>query len=97
MIVNRNKGFARFAFMHCIVSSLCFWIYTIINETLDALVSKKYFHASDTCTYDDGSESTTTTTTTTTEAPHFLKGFTPQSYYNPPETYADNVAGEFIN
>ena len=30
--------------MHCIGSDLCFWLYTIIDETLAALVSK-YFHA----------------------------------------------------
>ena len=29
VIVNRNKGLARFALMHCIAASLCFWLYTI--------------------------------------------------------------------
>ena len=33
-------GLARFAFMHCIGSSLCFWANTIIEETLDSLVDK---------------------------------------------------------
>ena len=42
VIVNKNKALARFAFMHCIGASLCFWIYTIKNETLDSL-NKKYF------------------------------------------------------
>ena len=38
VIVNRSKRLARFAFMHCITSSLCFWISTIINETVDSVV-----------------------------------------------------------
>merc|ERR1719158_1754697 len=42
VIVNKNKALARFAFMHCIGASLCFWIYTIKNETLDSL-NKKLF------------------------------------------------------
>ena len=42
VIVNKNKILARFAFMHCIGASLCFWIYTIKNETLDAY-TEKYF------------------------------------------------------
>ena len=33
-------GLARFAFMHCIGSSLCFWVNTIIDETMDSLVEK---------------------------------------------------------
>ena len=40
VIVNRNKTLSRFAFIHCISSSLCFWVYSIINETMDALVEK---------------------------------------------------------
>ena len=43
VIVNKNKAVARFAFMHCIGASLCFWIYTIKNETLDSYV-EKLFH-----------------------------------------------------
>ena len=42
VIVNKNKILARFAFMHCIGASLCFWIYTIKNETLDSYITK-YF------------------------------------------------------
>ena len=34
------SGLARWAFMHCIGSSLCFWINTIFNETVDTLVGK---------------------------------------------------------
>ena len=43
VIVNKNKWLARFAFMHCISASLCLWIYTIVNETLDALVVKNFY------------------------------------------------------
>lgn len=43
VIVNKNKILARFAFMHCIGASLCFWIYTIKNETLDSYI-EKYYH-----------------------------------------------------
>ena len=45
VIVNKNKILARFAFMHCIGASLCFWIYTIKNETLDSYIEKFYHHA----------------------------------------------------
>ena len=40
VIVNRSKRIARVAFMHCIASSLCFWIHTIINETVDSVVTE---------------------------------------------------------
>ena len=33
-------GLARFAFMHCIGSSLCFWMNIIIDETMDSLIEK---------------------------------------------------------
>ena len=36
-----RSGLARWAFMHCIGSSLCFWINTICNETVDTLVQPK--------------------------------------------------------
>ena len=42
VIVNKNKWLARFTFMHCLSSSFSFWMNTLINETLDAIV-KKYF------------------------------------------------------
>ena len=42
VIVNKNKWLARLTFMHCLSSSFSFWMYTLINETLDAIV-KKYF------------------------------------------------------
>ena len=40
LLFNILTGLARFAFMHCIGSSLCFWVNTIIDETLDSLVEK---------------------------------------------------------
>ena len=42
VIVNKNKPLARFVFAHCMSSCLSFWVYTLYNETLDAIV-KKYF------------------------------------------------------
>ena len=42
VVVNKNKWLARFTFMHCLSSSLAFWMNTLIDETLDAIV-KKYF------------------------------------------------------
>ena len=53
--MNRSKGLARFAFMHCIAASLCFWIYAIKNETLDSILNKKYYYEKSYCTYEDGS------------------------------------------
>ena len=34
------SGLARWAFMHCMGSSLFFWFSTIINETVDTLLGK---------------------------------------------------------
>ena len=59
VIVNKNRWLARFAFAHCMSSCLSFWVYTLYNETLDAIV-KKYFPkelSSEDCYssgYDDG-------------------------------------------
>jgi len=41
LIINRRKLLSRFGLMHCIAASLCFWIYTIMQETLQAIHSKK--------------------------------------------------------
>ncbi|KAK7075489.1 hypothetical protein SK128_003231, partial [Halocaridina rubra] len=41
LIINKRKVLARFGIMHCIGSSLCFWLYTIIQETIHSLASKK--------------------------------------------------------
>lgn len=57
VIINRCKELGRFALMHCIASSLCFWIWTILRETLESLNSYvKYddYSADD----DDSSEET---------------------------------------
>ncbi|GLV35744.1 Otopetrin-like c [Carabus blaptoides fortunei] len=37
VIINRSLELARFALMHCMASSLCFWIWTILRETMDSL------------------------------------------------------------
>ena len=55
VIVNKNKALARFAFMHCIGASLCFWMYTIKNETLDSYIEKYFKHQiSNTCSNSHG-------------------------------------------
>jgi len=46
VIVNRSKRLAKVAFMHCIVSSLCFWLNGIINETRQSLVNHAINHHS---------------------------------------------------
>ena len=46
VIVNRSKRLAKLAFMHCIVSSLCFWMNGIINETRQSLVNHAMYHHS---------------------------------------------------
>ena len=46
VIVNRSKRLAKLAFMHCIVSSLCFWLNGIINETRQSLVNHAISHHS---------------------------------------------------
>ncbi|XP_050725831.1 proton channel OtopLc-like isoform X3 [Eriocheir sinensis] len=40
LIINRRKVLARFGIMHCIASSLCFWVWTILQETLQAIFMK---------------------------------------------------------
>ena len=49
VIVNRNQWLGRFTFMHCISSLLSFWLNTLIDETLDALVKKYFFHKESDC------------------------------------------------
>lgn len=41
LIINRRIILSRFGIMHCIASSLCFWVYTILQETLQAIFMKK--------------------------------------------------------
>jgi hypothetical protein len=53
VIVNRSKGLARFALMHCIASSLCFWLYAIKNETIDSILEKRFFYVKNKCNYPD--------------------------------------------
>ena len=47
VIVNRSKRLAKLAFMHCIVSSLCFWLNGIVNETRQSLVNHAIEYHSD--------------------------------------------------
>lgn len=54
--MNRSKGLARFTFMHCIASSICFWLNAITKETLDSLVAKTYFDDSTKCGDDYGNK-----------------------------------------
>ncbi|KAJ8984452.1 hypothetical protein NQ317_012516 [Molorchus minor] len=42
VIINRYIIVARFGIMHCLSSSICFWLFTIFREILEALASKEY-------------------------------------------------------
>jgi hypothetical protein len=55
VIINRCKDLARFALMHCVASSLCFWIWTILRETLESLNSYAKYD-DDSAVDDDSSE-----------------------------------------
>lgn len=37
VIINKGRGVARFFLMHAIGTSLAFWVYTIVRETVDAI------------------------------------------------------------
>ncbi|CAH1397844.1 unnamed protein product [Nezara viridula] len=37
VIINKHKILARFGLMHCVGSHLCFWIWTILRETVDSM------------------------------------------------------------
>jgi len=41
LIINKRTQFSKYGMMHCIAASLCFWIYTIMQETLQAIYAKK--------------------------------------------------------
>lgn len=41
VIINKLQNLGRFALMHCIATSICFWMWTIMRETLHALDSYK--------------------------------------------------------
>ncbi|XP_045492302.1 proton channel OtopLc-like [Colias croceus] len=56
VLILKNQGLAHFGFMHMIGSSLCFWIYNIIRETILALTiyaNKTYGNRTETVTTDD--------------------------------------------
>jgi len=44
VIINRHQELSRFALMHCISSSLCFWFWSILRETADSLYHKMLEH-----------------------------------------------------
>ena len=44
VIVNKNRALARLSFMHCLATSLSFWAYTLVNETIDVLVKKTFYY-----------------------------------------------------
>ncbi|CAG7820957.1 unnamed protein product [Allacma fusca] len=44
VIINRHQELSRFALMHCISSSLCFWFWSILRETADSLYHKMIEH-----------------------------------------------------
>ncbi|XP_037792233.1 proton channel OtopLc-like [Penaeus monodon] len=43
LIINRRYIWARFGIMHSIGASLCYWVYTILQETLQAIFAKKEY------------------------------------------------------
>ncbi|XP_056639101.1 proton channel OtopLc-like [Diorhabda sublineata] len=55
VIINKSTVLCRFGIMHCLSSSICFWLWTIAREVLEALSSKE--------------TSTETTTTNSVEDP----------------------------
>ncbi|XP_072391202.1 proton channel OtopLc-like [Diabrotica undecimpunctata] len=40
IVINKYTVLAKFGMMHCLSSSICFWIWTIMRETLEAIASK---------------------------------------------------------
>ncbi|KAJ8952073.1 hypothetical protein NQ318_010983 [Aromia moschata] len=42
VIINRYTILAHFGVMHCLSSSICFWVWTICREILEELANKKY-------------------------------------------------------
>lgn len=42
IVINSYRGLARLMLMHAIGTSLAFWIYTIVRETVDAINMKNY-------------------------------------------------------
>ncbi|ROT83518.1 proton channel OtopLc isoform X8 [Penaeus vannamei] len=55
LIINRRKVLSRFGLMHCIGASLCYWIYTILQETLQAIFMKKSYANKDNYSTDGSS------------------------------------------
>ncbi|KAH1019495.1 hypothetical protein HUJ04_009305 [Dendroctonus ponderosae] len=42
VIINKKRDFHRFGFMHCLASSLCFWLWTIFRETAEYIQNSHY-------------------------------------------------------
>ncbi|CAG0885367.1 unnamed protein product [Cyprideis torosa] len=61
VVIERHRGLARFGLMHCIASSLCFWFWTILRETIDSI--QHYYYKK----YSGSGGSDYGTTTTGTE------------------------------
>ncbi|XP_049865002.1 proton channel OtopLc-like [Pectinophora gossypiella] len=66
VIILKGQGVARFAFMHMIGSSLCFWISAIVRETILALtIYAQYLYGSG--EYDEYEDTTRMNATTTAQ------------------------------
>ncbi|CAH1123729.1 unnamed protein product [Ceutorhynchus assimilis] len=60
VIINKNKALHRFGFMHCLASSLCFWLWTIFRETAEYIQNSKYYKGESGNKTTIGSDSTET-------------------------------------
>ncbi|CAO1338469.1 unnamed protein product [Diamesa serratosioi] len=58
VIINQCRGLARLMLMHAIGTSLAFWIYTIVRETVDAINMKNYYKTRDIMTNLTNTETT---------------------------------------
>lgn len=53
VIINKGRGLARFFLMHAIGTSLAFWVYTIVRETVDAIRLKNMYKLDSNSTLDN--------------------------------------------
>ena len=89
VIVNRNKWLARFTFIHCLSSSLSFWINTLIEETLDALVKKYFVNKDPECDHTDSDHTDHAIPMDNTSLSYTTQPVSPFGHY----TLADCVEG----
>jgi hypothetical protein len=54
IVIERYKAVARFGLMHCISSSICFWLWSIIRETVDSIYSSSSKTSGGYKAYDSG-------------------------------------------